>query len=342
MKTFFILIIILIWLPLGLAQGNLGQSGANFLQIGVEPRGTALGGAITALTEGAAALYWNPAGAIQTENLDLYLANTNWLVNTKLVYGGVVKNLGSIGAIGLSVTSFYMDEMEITTEYASEGTGEFFGAGDLAIGLSYARSLTDRFTFGITTEYIHEYIWNQTASQVAFDVGSMYRTDFLNLRIGMVIRNFSGKMKFDGKDVDSQIQKELDRNQTNNPRVERLTPEFRVPQTFQMGIAFDPVTFSSNRLTLLMDVDVPSDNHERLVFGTEYNFRNRVYLRGAYRVNYDSGSLAFGVGLNFNALMTNARFDYSYNTQGVLGNVHRFGVGFSLDNGRQGHNVEGK
>jgi len=36
-----------------LADGSLGQSGANFLQIGATPRGAALGGGITALATGA-------------------------------------------------------------------------------------------------------------------------------------------------------------------------------------------------------------------------------------------------------------------------------------------------
>ncbi len=333
MRYFQILItfvILLTFSALCFAQGNLGQSGANFLQINVDPRGAALGGAVTALSEGAAALYWNPAGAIHTQNMDMYLSHTDWFMDTKLMYGGVVKNMGELGTFGLSVTSFYMDEMEITTVYESEGTGQFFDAGDLAVGLSYARAMTDRFTFGVTGKYIREFIWNETASQVALDVGSLYRTDFYNLRIGMVVRNFSGKLKFSGDDVEQRIEEEENRETENNPRVERLTPEFRLPQIFQLGIAFDPIMTSSGGLTLLADVLVPSDNTQLVVCGAEYRFFNLAYLRGAYRIDYDSGDFSFGGGLNLEAAGMNAHVDYSYSMMGVLGNVHRFGFGISL------------
>ncbi len=313
-----------------MAQGNLGQAGANFLQIGVEPRGTALGGAVTALTNGAPALYWNPAGIISTENIDLYLANTHWFLDTKLAFGGITKKLGRVGVVGVSVTSFYMDKMEITNEFGSEGTGEYYEAGDLSAGISFARSLTDRFTFGVTAKYVREFIWNESASQVAFDVGSTYRTDFYHLRLGMVVRNFSGKLSFSGKDIDRRIQEEESRNMTKNPRLERLTPDFRLPQVFQLGIAIDPIRNEAGRLTLLCDVDVPSDNSERIIAAAEYAFQNLAFVRGAYRINYDSGDLAFGGGLNLAIVGLKAQLDYSYSTQGVLGNVHRFGFGLQL------------
>ncbi|MBN1154638.1 PorV/PorQ family protein [candidate division KSB1 bacterium] len=312
------------------SQGNLAQSGANFLQIGAEPRGTALGGAVTALSAGAASLYWNPAGAIHTHNFDILLSHTDWYMDTKLMFGAIVKNFNSFGNVGLSVASFYMDAMEITTVYESEGTGEFYDAGDLVVGLSYARSLTDRFTFGATLKWIHEYIWNEKANQVAFDVGSQYQTDFYNLRLGIVIRNFAGKMKFSGDHIDKHIQDEIEANISNNPRVERLTPEFRLPQIFRIGIAFDPLTHESGTLTLVADADVPADNSERLIFGAEYNFLNRFFLRSAYQINYDDDDFSLGAGIDLNVINMNARFDYSYSAYQILDDVHRFAIGFEI------------
>ena len=96
------------------SQGNLGQSGGNFLQIGVEPRNSALGGAGVALTEGAAALFLNPAGANSAKNFDINFSYTNWFVDTKLAYGAIVKKFENLGTFGLSITSFYMDDMEMS------------------------------------------------------------------------------------------------------------------------------------------------------------------------------------------------------------------------------------
>ena len=331
MKDFikYLLIFILIENFTLFAAGSLGQSGANFLQIGVEPRGTALGGAVTAISKGADALYWNPAGAVNIDKYSISLSHTDWFLDTKLTYGSVVYKIGPNDAIGASVTSFYMDEMEITDVYNSTGTGSFYNSGDLAAGLSYARRITDQFTFGITGKFIHEYIWNETASQFAFDVGSIYKADFLNLRLGMVVRNFAGKLKMEGDDIDERIEEEKAKNEPENPRIERLAPEYRLPQVFQMGVAVDVFSSDMNTVTLISDVNVPSDNNERFSFAGEYAFKNLLFFRAAYKFNYDLAdlaALALGGGLKYSGFI----FDYSFNDEGIFGGIHRFGIKFTI------------
>lgn len=329
MKHILVIFSIVIFLsglcPL-IAGGSLGQSGANFLQIAAEPRGASLGGAVTAVSSGAASLYWNPAGAVNTEYIDVTLAHTDWFLDTKLTFGGAVLKVGSNTAVGLSVSSFYMDEMEITTVFEPDGTGDYYSAGDLAAGISFAHRMTDRFTFGITGKYIHEYIWEESTSQLAIDVGSIYNTGFMNLRLGMVVRNFGGTMKYSGSNIDERIREEQERNEDDNPRVERLSPEFRLPQVFQMGVAMDVVQDELNTVTVMADVDVPSDNEERMIFGSEYSFKNTAFFRVAYKLNYDESSYAFGGGLRFSGFS----IDYSFNEYSVFNNIHRFGVNFSL------------
>lgn len=326
----FVLVILLLSSNQVFAQGNLAQSGANFLQIAVEPRGAALGGAVAASAGGAAALFWNPAGATQTENFDILLSHTDWFLDTRLSYGAIVKNFNNLGVIGLSVSSFYMDEMEITTVYASEGTNDYYNAGDISLGLSYARELTNSFSFGVTIKYVQEYIWNETASQVALDLGSVYRTSFNNLRIGMAIRNVSGTLNFKGDDIDDRIKDEEDQNVENNPRIERLNSNFRLPQVFQMGIAIDPLVMDMGTLSLFSDVTVPSDNDERIAFGTEFSFNDLAFLRGSYLFNHDTGSFSLGAGFHPNIIGMKTRIDYSYSMHTAFGDVHRFGFGLSF------------
>ena len=311
-------------------QGNLGQSGANFLQIAVEPKGAALGGAVTAITEGAPALYWNPAGAIHTRKVDFSFSHTNWFIDTKLTYGAIVVKLGENRIIGLSITSFYMDEMEITTCYAPDGTGENYSSGDLSIGATYSQRMTDHFSFGVTTKYVYEYIWNEAADQISFDVGSIYTTNFYNLRLGMVIRNFGGDLEFSGKDVNYRIQEEIERELDDNPRIERLSRGFRFPQVFQMGVAVDPIVTNTSHLTLITDVEVPSDNKERIILAAEYGLWNFVYIRGSYMFNHDTGKFSVGGGINLNLVGTRTEVNYSYSDHGLLDNVHRFGFRISF------------
>ena len=304
------------------AGGSLGQSGANFLQIAAEPRGAALGGAITAIVDGADALYWNPAGALNTNKFAISFAHTNWFLDTRLTYGGAVWKINDNNAIGLSVSSFSMDEMEITTVYDPRGTGEYYNAGDLSAGISYARRIMSQFSFGITAKYIQEYIWDESANQLGIDLGSIYYTNFMNLRLGMAVRNFGGTLKHSGDNVDARLAEEEARDEADNPRLERLTPEFRLPQVFQMGVAMDVLQTELGVLTLMADVDVPSDNNERLILAGEYAFQDMIFARASYGANYDVSSFAIGLGVKLKGI----RIDYSFSDHGVFNSVHRFGI----------------
>lgn len=323
----YILILILRAATSIYAQGNLGQSGMNFLQIPVEPQGAAIGGAAVSICDGASAIYWNPAGMIIPEKLEVNLSQTNWFFDTKLSYVGVSAQIGPNNAIGISFTSFYMEDMEITTVYEPDGTDEYYSSGSIAGGLSYARRMTDRFSFGITTKYAYEYIWNESAGQIAFDIGSIYRTDFLNLRLGMAIRNIGAKIdSLDGDDIAERIAEELARNQSDNPRVERLTPGFRLPQVFQMGIAIDPLA----NLTTVIDVIVPSDNVERIVIGGEYSFSGLAYIRAAYIFNSDVTNFSVGGGINIGISGTRSSISYAFTGNQYLNNIHQFGINFKM------------
>ena len=61
--------------------------------------------------------------------------------------------------------------------------------------------LTDRFNVGLTVKYIYQRIWNETATGIAFDVGTQYRLDFQNLTIAMCMTNFGADMNYDGPDL---------------------------------------------------------------------------------------------------------------------------------------------
>ncbi|MBN2278998.1 MAG: PorV/PorQ family protein [Candidatus Marinimicrobia bacterium] len=309
-----------------LADGSLGQSGANFLQIGATPRGAALGGGMTALATGAEALYWNPAGAIFASKTDIYLSHTDWFLDTKLTFGGAVMKYGPNNAFGISATVFSMEDQEITTVFEPDGTGEYYGSGDIAVGLSYARKMTDRFSFGISGKYIQETLYNESASQMALDAGSVYQTGFHNLRIGTAVRNFSGNLEFGGKDIDDRIAEEEAREEEDNPRIERLSSQFRLPQVFQMGVAVDAFEKADHCVTMIVDVDVPSDNEERVVMGCQYRFRKMAWLGASYQLNYDTAGLNAGGGI----IVKGLRLDYSYSNHDVFSSIHRFGIGYSF------------
>ncbi len=301
---------------------NVGHSGANFLQIPVEPIGAAMGNAYVAMAEGVDGLYWNPAVITATEGTELLLSSGDWIIDTRISHLGLAHNLGRWGAFGLSISAFTMDEMEVTTEISPNGTGEFFNAGSYAAGLSYGLALTNHFSFGVTAKYVHEFIWDADASTIAFDIASIYQTNYYNLRIGMIMANFSPKLKMSGDLIDDKIANETLLDEPNNPRTQRLSEDYSLPQYFSVGIAFDPYQQDEHRLTITTASNDPNDNNTRISFGTEYAFKEFLMLRGGYKIGYDEQNFSLGLGLNLNMRSVASSFDYSYINLGLLGDIH--------------------
>ena len=63
---------------------NVGHSGANFLQIPVDPVGAALGNSYVALANGVDGLYWNPGAIGYTDGTELLLSTADWILDTRI------------------------------------------------------------------------------------------------------------------------------------------------------------------------------------------------------------------------------------------------------------------
>ena len=92
-------------------------------------------------------------------------------------------------------------EMLVRSEDRQDGTGETFDAADMAVGLSYGRAITDRFSVGVTGKFIQQRIWHSSAYAFALDIGTQFRTDFFGgLTIGATLYNFGTDMRMNGRD----------------------------------------------------------------------------------------------------------------------------------------------
>ena len=331
MKMIFTFLFLTMTASILVAQNaNLGTSGAQFLQIPVGARETAMGGAVVGLTGDASSVFWNPSGIVRVKSVEAQFSYMNWFDLFDLNAAAVVYNMGDAGTIALSLISFTTGDMEITTEEQPNGTGRFFDAGDLAIGVSYAKYLTDRFTAGITVKYVSQRIWNETADGFAFDIGTQYRLDFQNLTIAMSMANFGGEIQFEGPDLDILY------NKDDNYPTSRLAPgslktdSYPLPLNFQVGIGFDIYHADFMKIRGGIDAVHPNDNSERLHFGTEFSFFDRLYLRAGYKFNYDDEDFTFGAGANVPFSGSSIYFDYAYAVYDILPSVHRITVGLSF------------
>ncbi len=137
-----------------------GTTAAKFLSIGIGARANAMGGAFTAVANDASAMYWNPAGIAPLQKYEALFTYTKLFADINLNYFGAVIPVGELGVIGFNVTAVNIGEMDVTTEYYPDGTGETFNAGSYAFGLSIAKLITEDFSVGITAKYVREDIYN--------------------------------------------------------------------------------------------------------------------------------------------------------------------------------------
>lgn len=329
MKKFFI-IIILIQLSLLAQNPNLGTSGAQFLQIPIGARGAALGGAFTGLTDDATSVFWNPAGITNLNSNAVHFSYLRWFEMFDLNAASFIYNGNDAGIFAASLVIFSMDKMEITTETKPNGTGQYFDAQDLAMGLTYARKLTDQFSVGVTVKYIYQRIWNEVADGIAFDIGTQYKLDFQNLTIAMSMTNFGPDLQFDGEDlnVTHDVNSTLPLNRLTPARL--ATEPYSLPLNFEVGIGMDVFTEDFVKMRIGIDAVHPNDNKERVNFGTEFSFFDRLFIRGGYKYNYDDEDLTFGAGANLPFSGTVIKFDYSYSVYDILPSVHRISLGLTF------------
>ncbi len=283
-----------------------GSAGLQFLKIDVGGRASALGGAVVATTGDANAIFWNPAGIASVRRTDFQITSNNWLVDSRYSALAVAFPHGST-VFALSVIDFRISEFEETTVLLASGTGNMISAGDFQLGIGLAHRFSDRIRIGGQVKYIEENLAEYTHSNILFDIGTIYKSGFRDLTLGIAFQHFGPDMQF--------------ANQL-----------FRTPLLFRVGISDALFNTDLHKLTIGVDRVHPTDNIEWMNYGLEYELKGMLFLRTGYRQNRDLDDLALGIGLNLPGIgKSRIRLDYSSVSYGdIFGNINRITLGISL------------
>jgi long-subunit fatty acid transport protein len=291
-----------------------GISTAQFLKIGVGGRAAAMGESFIAISDDASALYWNPAGLAQFKTNQVMFSHNIWLVDINHDFVGVVYHLDDDNTFGASLTALTTDDMPVTTEFAPFGTGEYFGYSDIAISLSYARKMTEQFSFGGTVKYIEETLDKLKMRGVMIDLGTYYKTGLGSSRFAVTVSNFGAELAPDGEVV------------LIGNRKQSEWQSFAPPTIFRIGFAIEPYESAEHRVTTSIQLNHPNDNSENVVLGVEYSWQKMLFIRGGYKFNVDEQDYSFGAGLNVPISIAEFTFDYAFSNFERLGSTHRFSI----------------
>ena len=312
MKRNLIYLILLMTFNTAMGQNpNLGSAAAQFLKIPVGARAAALGGAVTGMSTDANALFWNPAGITQEHNQSVHFSHMPWMTYFDITAFAFTKAFPDLGTFGFHVLALGMEEMEVTTELEPNGTGQYFDSQDMVIGLSYARKLTDRFSMGVTSKYVYQRIWNETAGGIAFDVGTHYNIELANITIAMSMRNFGADMQLDGPDL-LLVHDDNAFFPNRLHQASKVTEKHPLPLSFQFGLAADLLKTSYLHSRISLDAVHLNDDDEQIYAGIETVLVQRFFLRGGYKFNNSEERGSLGVGLNQRIDDLVLKLDYAF------------------------------
>jgi hypothetical protein len=338
-RFFLSLIVVSIFASTALSQ-KVATTSMQFLKVLPCARATALGDAYSAWAIGAEAVFWNPSGVALTQNHEIATTYINWIFDAHQGAFAYATPLGNIGALGIQIQYVdygIFDEAVLYRPFIKELpepglTGKTFHPYSYLVGITYAKSLTDKFSTGITFKFAHESLYDQSTITVfdatrginqdvntygnayLFDFGIRYNTGFRSIQVAAAIQNFGPQIKY-------ALEK---------------TP---APLLFRVGLAADvmgPNSLLSNtegsRLGIAFDLFQPNDYDQQMHMGIEYEYANTVAIRAGYKFNYDSEGLTLGGGIRQTISNMKYTLDYSYGSTATyhLGGAHRISLGVGL------------
>lgn len=315
---------------------KVGTTSAQFLKIGVGARALAMGSAQAAAGRDISAMYWNVAALTDIQHAgELTFTHANWIADISYDFAAGMLKIGDLGSFGLSIISLRVPEDLVRTVDFPEGDGRRWDASSLAIGLSYAKALTEQFSIGFNAKFIREAVWSASATAFAMDFGTLYKSEIKGLSLGATISNFGTKMQLQGRDL--YFNNDPNGNAGSGPNAipaAYRTGEFDLPLTFRIGIAYDLRLADDLRATAAVDATHPNDNNEYVNSGIEFAWRESIFARVGYKSLFLRDSeqgLSLGIGVSYTVENTaTLKLDYAYADYGRLKSIQYITLGLGL------------
>jgi hypothetical protein len=327
------------------AQENqkLAQTGLGFLSVVSDARAASMAEAVTSLQTNSSSLFFNPAGMSWMENFfDISLSANQWIADIKHYSLGMAISPfhGDYGVVGFSVQyvdygNFIETRVNKSTDKGYDDIG-IFKLNALAIGVGYAKRLTNRFSVGGQVRWARQDLGSSSipnpfksvavfdssgntigyrdsamtglnkVTPLVFDFGTQFKMGIKSLVFGMSVRNFSGDIQY-------------------------ARESFQTPLTFTLGISMNLMDLleevpMDQVLNMSIDASHYRDHPEQLKIGAEYRIMNTLSLRCGYVTNSDESAMSYGIGVT----KFGFDFDYSYTPFGVFNNVQRMTARFSF------------
>lgn len=344
-----------------------GTTAAEFLLLAPTGRGAALGNSFAALTTDVSSLHYNPAGLAQMSRPELQASQTSYLADTRYTWLGVGLPFGGgARAVGFSIGSFgFSNQPVYTVEDPTGSAGEVYGVNETYIGMTYSQQFSDRFAAGLTGKVVIDKLGGVTGTAFAVDFGTSFHANVGGrpIRAAFTVQNLGTSMRHNGNALNALVERPAPEDQQGVPQepaaASLRTKEWQLPIQFRVALAYDLMTTSMSRFSLMGEFTQPNHNDPNFSFAGEYNVNlgtsgfqlaprvsytyqpaNDLEPAGANSADFagfnstvSSGAfgLAVGGGIKYRKNPRGFGFgaDYAWRSYGPLGGVNTISIGLS-------------
>jgi hypothetical protein len=302
------------------AQTKAGLSAAPELTIPVGARYVATSGANISSVSGVDAITWNPAGLDAGSGSSALFSYRQYIADINVSYVALATKIEGVGSLGLSLRSFNIGSIPVTTVEQPDGNGQIISPSFFTLGLSYSRQLSDRVAFGINVNLVSESFGGVSASGIAFDAGVQYKNliGVEGLALGVVVRNIGTSMQYGGSGLWVQANDPNTARGLTYYKVEAAS--FQLPSVIDLGVGYTKPIDEDN--SLKVSVAYENDNYgiDGYRVGGEFAFQNSIFIRAGYLYSTDvSGTISIfqnytlGAGINLEKYAgIGISIDYAY------------------------------
>lgn len=297
------------------ADSNAGTSGANFLKIGQgSARAMSLGGAYVALSEGADAMSWNPAGLAVTQQRELGFSYLRYVqeVDSPL-YLAYAHPMGRT-TWGANLSYISVSGFDVRDANGVPQPGSEVGVRDGLMSVGLARSFWyEKLFLGSALRVVHEDIAGSIKDTVVGDVGVILKPN-PTLSLGFAVQNFGS-------------------GAGNVPRITRGGAGLRLGDFVTLGLELNKASDSSARVGLGGEFQLPEEYLDVGQLSFRLGYRNSDSLGQSSDDTLKSlrleraSNLSFGFGLyTSQAFGYGVSLDYAFVPYGALGTVDQISV----------------
>ena len=287
----------------------------DFLNVIPSARASALAGAFETYTNDPNIIFYNPAGLSTIDKKEVSAGFGKYLLDINFGDAAFAYKYKDLGWFGVAVKYFNYGSFDYIDDNGNSlGT---FHANDMMFNVGYSNLIYGKVNYGVNLKFIYSQIADYKSTALAADIGLMYVIPSEDMSIGFTINNY-------GKQLTSYI-----------------SSKERLPLDIRIGIS-KKLEHLPLRLSVSLSNLGKGNMHfldvgrlKSFAIGGEFELSDYVSARIGYNnqqrqdmqlgTTFGLAGFSGGIGIKF---LGKYKFDYSLNSFGKVGSMHRFDVGY--------------